>query len=62
MIASLLGLDDDCVKRFKSNYKDALNGISGKGFSLLLGAVVGTLVLAVAADSTIYYDYFKSLG
>lgn len=49
LIASLLGLDDDCVKRFKSNYKDAINGISGKGFSLLLGAVVGTLVLAVAA-------------
>ena len=49
LIACLLGFNDDCVKRFKSNYKDAINGISGKGKNLLLGAVAGMLILAVAA-------------
>lgn len=48
-IAILLEIDKTCVQRFKSNYKEAINGISGKGFSLLIGTLVGTLILTVAA-------------
>lgn len=48
-IACLCGLNHDCIQRFSSNYKKAIDGISGKGLNLLLGAVVGTLVLAITA-------------
>lgn len=47
LIASTLEIDKECVKRFKSNYKEALNAISGKGFKTLLGALVGSVVLVV---------------
>jgi tetratricopeptide (TPR) repeat protein len=46
--AITLGIDSNCVRRFKSNYKQAIEGIKG-GINPWLVGVVGAVVLAVVA-------------
>lgn len=47
--ARKLGLPSDCIKRFQENYKKAVDGISGRFIKTLLGGLIGTAILAVAA-------------
>ncbi|MBW4472546.1 MAG: hypothetical protein KME45_19560 [Stenomitos rutilans HA7619-LM2] len=47
--AFTLGIEQDCVDRYKSNYEKAISEISGKGANLLIGGLVGTLILVVVA-------------
>lgn len=47
--SATLGIETARVQQIKSNYKNAINGISGHGFNFLLGGLVGTVFLAVIA-------------
>lgn len=49
VVAGDFGINKDCVSHIKSNYKDAIDGISGRGMNLLIGALFGTVILAVTA-------------
>lgn len=46
--AATLGINSDCIRRFKSNYKQAIEGIKG-GINPWLVGVFGAVVLAVVA-------------
>lgn len=48
LFAISLGIDSNCVRRFKSNYKQSIEGIKG-GINPWLVGIVGTVVLAVVA-------------
>ncbi len=47
--AGTLEIDTNCVKKFKTAYNQAVDGISGRTFNLLLGGLFGTIFLAVIA-------------